>query len=97
MFDISNAVTAFQWGRPYELLRRRLPLDLLLELDGRATDGVDWQYFFVEFWRIANNSVELTNRIRIYNIIRSVRAESRKLLREGNAECKAGEIRKQDS
>jgi hypothetical protein len=50
----ANAADAFYWHLPDKSWRKRLPLDMLVELDGILNDAdFDWRRFFIEFSRLA--------------------------------------------
>lgn len=73
--DAANAVDAFRWQLPDERWRRRLPLDVLPELDGIASttdSNFDWRCFFIGFYRIFDDSHSLANRKRTFTVINAV-------------------------
>jgi hypothetical protein len=75
--DTANAVEAFYWYLPNKCWQRRLPLDMLVELDGVLSDAdFDWRRFFIEFSRLAaSGSQALASRKRIFAVLRVIRDE----------------------
>lgn len=73
--DAANAVEAFQWHFPDEIWKRKLPLDMMVELDGMSMNGFDWRCFFIEFSRLLESSEAMASRKRIFAVVNAIHDE----------------------
>lgn len=74
--DAANAVDVFHWYLPDRSWKKRLPLDIIVELDGISSKAYfDWRRFFIGLGRLSNGSYALDNRKRIFAVLGAIREE----------------------